>query len=589
VLLDDSKSKARADAGLFFSNPERILLARAPRDVPSLLEEIQRAQGRGKFLAGWIAYEAGLAFHPTLAYRAPGLSREPLAWIGVFPPPRVLSSRDLENLMAAASPGGRSLALSPSENRRAFARAFRTIRDYIAAGDVYQVNHTFRLAGLVRGSVLRLYADLRRSQPVPYGAYIDTGSWKVISLSPELFLQRRRDEIVSKPMKGTAPAGRTWAELLENRSALARDGKNRAENLMITDLVRNDISRVARPGSVGVRRPFHVEKFGRVLQMTSEIRGTLKAGTGFPDIFRALFPCGSITGAPKVRAMEIIAETESAPRGVYTGALGFFAPGGDFTLNIPIRTLVLDRGGHGHFGTGSGIVADSAERDEYEECLLKSRFLSETPRPFALIETLLWRRGGGFAYLDLHMARLSASARFFDFALDENAARAALAAAVRGAKGFPRLRVRVTCDRAGRIVIERKPYRPPRVPVRVAFAKIRVDSTDPFLFHKTTRRDSFERALCGAARKRPGIYDCLLLNERKEVTEGTFNNVFVPHGRGLLATPPVPCGLLPGVLRRHLVETGEAVERPLSRQDIQRAKGLFLGNSVSGLMAARLV
>ncbi|HXV74496.1 MAG TPA: aminodeoxychorismate synthase component I, partial [Sphingomonadales bacterium] len=399
VLLEDSKSQSRANAGLLFAYPERILEAASLGDIPPLLAEIEKLQVGGKYLAGWLAYEAGFAFHPTLARQRAPLPREPLAWIGVFGPPQGLTTAELDRLFAGLDPHGQHVDFKCGESRRVFAKKFKKIQAHIAAGDIYQVNHTFRLEGRLGGSPFRLYGNLRCSQPVPYGAFIDTGAWRVLSFSPELFLMRRGNLLVSKPMKGTAPCGRTWDELQANGAALAADPKNRAENLMITDLIRNDISRVAEPGSVRVRRPFHVERFGRVLQMTSEVRGKLKKSIGFARVFEALFPCGSVTGAPKVRAMEIIAGTESAPRGVYTGALGFWAPGGNFTLNIPIRTLVLDREGRGRFGTGSGIVADSTLPGEYEECLLKARFLSETRQPFALIETLLWRGEHGFEFL----------------------------------------------------------------------------------------------------------------------------------------------------------------------------------------------
>jgi para-aminobenzoate synthetase / 4-amino-4-deoxychorismate lyase len=588
VLLDDSRTPNRADAGLLFSQPARILVARTLQEVPPLLEAIERLQGQGNYLAGWLAYEAGLVFHPTLMRGEMRLSREPLAWFGVFGPPRVLSSGTLDALFAAVPPHARALSLAPCEKEAAFARSFLAIQDHIAAGNVYQINHTFRLAGPFRGSVLRLYGDLRRAQPVCYGALINTGEWRVLSLSPELFVKREGTRIESRPMKGTAPAGRTWLELEKNRAALAGDEKNRAENLMITDLIRNDLARVARPGSVKVRRPFRVEKFGRVLQMTSEVHGTLKAGIRFRDIWRALFPCGSITGAPKTRAMEIISRTEASPRGVYTGALGFLAPGGDFTFNIPIRTLVLGADGQAHFGTGSGIVADSSERGEYEECLFKTRFLSDRPRPFALIETLLWREGGGFELLELHLERLSESARYFNFAFDERAARDALTALARTAKRIGALRVRLTCERDGNLCVEQKPYRAPQAPVGVAFSSFSPTPDDPFLFHKTTRREAYEQSLKKLARRRR-LYDCLFLNEQQQVTEGSFNNVFVAIGRGPLATPPLGCGLLPGVLRRHLLESGQAEERVLHRKDIEHAEAFYLGNAVTGLIPAQVV
>lgn len=588
VLLEDNASPAKRKTALVFTKPQRVLETRSLRSIPSLVLEMESLQAQGKHLAGWLAYEAGYAFHPTLVTRCRRISKEPLAWIGVFDAPHSLSRAELETALTSTNAGDHALHLKPDESRQTFGRVFRTIKNHIARGDVYQINHTFRLTGRCTDSPLHWYGALRQAQPVPYGAYINTGRWCVLSFSPELFLKRRGHRLISRPMKGTAPCGNTLEEMETNSHALSSDIKNRAENLMITDLLRNDIARVARAGSVKVSRPFHVEKFGRVLQMTTDVEGRLKRAVGFADIFKALFPSGSITGAPKARAMEIIAHTELSARGIYTGALGHWSPGGDFTLSIPIRTLTLAADGRATFGVGSGIVADSTHKNEYEECLLKTQFLSERPRSFALIETLLWSRRGGFVFLNEHLERMSSSARFFGFVFDRSKAQAALQRALRRTLPTQHRRIRLLCDRHGRFAIDQSPFTPPQGEKQVVFARSKVSSQDLFLHHKTTERGAYEKAWrsIDSGTKKP--YDILLLNERGEVTEGTYNNVFVTLPSGKLATPPLQCGLLSGVLRRHLLESGKAVERVVRKQDLAQAKRFYIGNSLTGLVTSKL-
>lgn len=588
VLLEDNTPNKKRRSALVFTQPERILEARSLRSIPFLLREIENLQAQGKHLAGWLAYEAGYAYHPTLAGRRRRMPREPLAWIGVFGAPKILTTVELETLLASARFRARAPNLKPDESQQTFGRVFRAIKSHIARGDVYQINHTFRLKGRFAGSPLHLYGALRQAQPVPYSAYINTGRWCVLSFSPELFLKRRGRQLLSRPMKGTAPCGNTLEETHNNSRALSRDIKNRAENLMITDLLRNDMARVARTGSVRVRRPFHVEKFGRVLQMTTDVEGQLNKTVKFADVFKALFPSGSITGAPKVCAMEIIAQTELSARGVYCGALGHWRPGRDFTLSIPIRTLTLAAGGRASFGVGSGIVADSTCANEYEECLLKTRFLSERPRSFSLIETLLWQRNGGFIFLKEHLERMSASACYFGFVFNRSKAKTALQRALRNTSQTHHQRVRLLCNERGELTVERTSFVPPQGEQKIVFARSGVSSKDIFLRHKTTERHAYEKAWrsTGANVKKP--YDVLLFNEHGEVTEGTYNNVFVPLPSGKLATPPLECGLLSGVLRRHLLESGKAIERVLRKRAIVQARRFYVGNSLTGLVPCKL-
>ena len=308
VLLEDSQATSKHKAGLFFTNPVEIIQCSALNKVHKTLQNIEERQKEGFFLAGWISYEVGTAFHPSLKTSNQKTSEEPLIWMGVFNKPQHLSSQQLSALfkdLRQKKPGAGFMASPKSqESRPEFNQAFKSILDFIKAGDVYQVNHTFRLALKTYGPFSALYANLRNSQPAPYSALINTGDWWILSFSPELFISKQGQTLISRPMKGTAKPGINEVENKKRMKALGRDEKNRAENLMITDLIRNDFSRITKPGSVKVPKLFEVERFKTVLQMSSEVVGTLKKKTTFLEIFTALFPCGSITGAPKALEVE---------------------------------------------------------------------------------------------------------------------------------------------------------------------------------------------------------------------------------------------------------------------------------------------
>lgn len=466
-------------------------------------------------------------------------------------------------------------------DRDAYSRKLERVLDYLRAGDCYQVNLTdaFELTG--SGDLLALYLRLRRAQPTSYGAYLDFERVQAASFSPELHF-RVKDGIVStRPMKGTAGRGRTLEEDLERRAALAMDEKNRAENVMIVDLLRNDLGRVCRFGTVEVPRLFEVQPFGKVLQMTSTVRGELNGKPGLTELFGALFPSGSVTGAPKLRAMEIIRELERRPRGIYTGAIGFATPGGDMVFSVAIRTVVA-AAGPAVLGAGSGIVIDSVAEEEYRECLLKASFLDESGEPFRLLETMRLE-AGVVRWEGQHLDRLESSARYFGFPFDRPHTRSLLAArASELAGGVHRLRLSLRHD--GGLELSSRPLEPAAEPLRVGLADERVDSGDPFLFHKTSRRERQDRALARAGEL--GLTEVLFLNERGELTEGAISNLFVQKG-GRLLTPPTGCGLLPGVgramvLSRH-ANAGEAVLYP---EDLRAAEAVYLCSSLRGLRKA---
>lgn len=560
---------------LAFGAAREILCARQLSEVRGVLSSAEARSRAGAWVAGFVSYEAAPAFDPALRVR-PGGSL-PLAWFGVFDAP----------LLGVPEPATAETTQSgpwqPSIGKERFIADIAAIRTAIFEGEVYQVNHSLRLAGNFRGDAYAWFCRLRTAQPNGYAAYLDIGGQRILSISPELFFRREGDRLTARPMKGTAPRGR-WPEEDAGRADwLAASDKNRAENLMIVDLLRNDLSRVATPHSVQVPALFSVERYPTLLQMTSTVTAQARPGTGLDDLFAALFPCGSITGAPKAKAMEIIAGLETEPRGVYCGAIGLLRPGGDAIFNVAIRSLVIDTvEGKAVCGLGSGVTWDSSAADEYDEVFLKSRFLAAEIGNFSLLETLRLEHGR-YARLDFHFARLAASARYFDFAFDEADCRARLEAlaAITGEVGA---RVRLCLDSGGNLVLEGSPLpAPSRRAERFGIASSPVDSASVWLYHKTTQRGIYDRA----AAARPDIFDVLLWNERRELTEFTRGNLVLEVG-GRRLTPRLDCGLLGGCRRREMLEAGEIAEAVLGFEHLAQAKRAWFINSLRGAVELAL-
>ncbi|MFN3230518.1 MAG: aminodeoxychorismate synthase component I, partial [Alphaproteobacteria bacterium] len=490
VLLENSRDSD--GVGYLFEDPEAIVCAERPQEVDGALAEIQAGVDRGLYAAGWIGYEVGLWLEPKLRQLMPADRAGPLIWMGLFAGRTRMGRPALEGFWRDRVMG-RGFVFSPPEmttERSAYLQAVGKVKDYLAAGDIYQANLTMEAEGTVSGDPMALHAALRKAQPVAFGAFVSTGDRCISSHSPELFVSMAGNEAVVKPMKGTAPRGRWAEEDQEARSALSADAKSQAENLMIVDLERNDLSRLSRPGTVKTEVLFEVEALPTALQMTSKVTGVLEGKVGLDRLLRAIFPCGSVTGAPKVRAMEIIAELEARPRGVYTGAIGQITPDGGATFNVPIRTLEIDGQGHYRFGVGSGIVSDSDAEAEYEECLLKSAFLSAPATRPCLIETMRYEPGLGFPLLDGHLDRLMASATYFGYPLTAEGVRRAIQDHVQDLKTPSR--VRLLAAPSGNLSVSSEPIMPAGdgVPT-VAWASRAVSSSDPYLFHKTTRRDAY--------------------------------------------------------------------------------------------------
>jgi len=614
ALLDDASPAPNPDCqrqprSRLYRDHAGTLACHTIDEWPLLLARLQDALARGLYAVPVLTYELGEGLLGIAGYPANPPADGPLAQVLLFARYDALDAEGVaawlerraaeDTALRGSAPAGIA-AVRPNVDEAAFTQAIDTIHAYIEAGDTYQVNYTYRLRFDAFGSVFALYARLRARQPVPYGALIGLPDGRaLLSLSPELFVRHDDGRLLARPMKGTAPAGADEASTAARAAALADDVKNRAENLMIVDLLRNDLGRIARTGSVGVPALFEVRPYGRVLQMTSTIQAQLRPDVRLPAIFEALYPCGSITGAPKRRTMEIIHELEPAARGVYTGALGWIdppAPGsgaevGDFCLSVPIRTLVLqpEHGGvrRGELGVGAGIVHDSEAAAEYAECRLKAGFLTGLPNTFELFETVYATHADGCRHLERHLARLQASSDYFGYPFSAELARAgAHAASAMLPPGVPH-RLRLALQPDGEIVVQTGPLAALAEPVRLLLADEAVQSADLFLRHKTSIRSRYDAAWRAA--EQAGAFDTLFFNERGELTEGGRSNVFVRIGERWY-TPPLSSGVLPGVMRGVLLEdpAWNAIEVPIARATLLRAQEIVVCNALRGPLRAVL-
>lgn len=582
VLLVDALKTGRAQ---LFTAPRHVLACHSLQEAPAFLAELEAARKGGAYLAGFFAYEFGFAFEPKLA-ASHQHTGEILAWFGLYDAPQELTLAEVSALLAQASGGaGASVSgLIYDMDRARYAEAFAAVQHHLAVGDIYQANLTMRARFAHDGPVEAQFARLLQRQPVPHAAFIKLEDRAIVSLSPELFLERKGEMLRTRPMKGTAPRGRDTAEDAAIAARLASDPKQRAENVMIADLMRNDLSRVTQAGSVAVHDVFAVERYRSLHQMVTGVSGRLLPGMELPAIIEGLFPCGSITGAPKLSAMQIIRAQETGPRGVYTGSIGAIAPSGDFSFNVAIRTLVLKEDGTGEAGIGSGVVFDSGAAPEYDECLLKLRFLTAPDESFELIETLGWTPGDGYLLLTRHLERLTDSAHYFGFACDAGVIAAQLAELAGRFKGPQRVRLLLAAD--GQVTLTHADFVPtaPGEVWPVTLSAMRTSAEDRFLFHKTTRRALYDESLKAAVAA--GFREILFENEDGFLTEGSFTNLFIArHGR--LLTPALRHGVLPGTLRAALLEKGLAAEADLTRADLFTGAPLYVGNSLRGLVRIR--
>ncbi|MFN3747614.1 MAG: aminodeoxychorismate synthase component I [Sphingorhabdus sp.] len=580
VLLDDARSSDASPARLYKS-PIKTVAARNARELELLLEEVRSAQQSGMHVAGFLAYEAGFALEPRLVGKL--AERElpaGLAWFGFFEGYEEIAAERVADFLPA--PEGNWLGpVRPGIGRDEYAKAFDAVEEYISAGDIYQANLTFRAAVKYAGAPLAFYAALRLRAAAGYGGIIWTGNDWFLSFSPELFFALRDRRVTAKPMKGTAVRAADPLADAAFATELKADPKQRAENLMIVDLLRNDLSRVAKAASVDVPQLFAVESYPTVHQMTSTVTAELEPGSDAIDLLRAIYPCGSITGAPKIRAMEIIDEVETSPRGIYCGSIGRIDANGDAAFNVAIRTFHLNETTkQASLGLGSGVVADSEFATEWAECLAKGEFARVQRRDFDLIETMRFEPAAGILRLELHLERMKASAQALAFEFDRHEARNRLHAAAFHLDHDAK--IRLLASRSGVLSVEIGAIPASGKTVwNVALLPLPVNSGDFRLRHKTTDRGFYDEA-----RLATGADEVVFVDAQGYLTEGSFTCLFVERDDRLL-TPPLARGLLPSVLRRELLESGRAIEADLTEADLEQ--GFMLGNSLRGLMPATRV
>jgi para-aminobenzoate synthetase/4-amino-4-deoxychorismate lyase len=619
VLLQTARFDAANQTSHLFLDPVEVLTANTPEDLPCLFAQLDAALEKDHQAAGYLSYEAGYHFEPAIN-RTPHPTDEPVAWFGIYTEPFAFDhttgrfTPDLPRSSlpqtAPAQPFATEINLEIDE--APYHQRILQIKELITAGDTYQVNFTDRVTLRTPLAPAEAFATLIRQQPVSYAASLNLGDRHILSLSPELFFTLEGDQITTRPMKGTMPRGLDLAEDALAAVALQNDEKNRSEHVMIVDLLRNDLGRLCTPGTVEARDLFTIERYETLLQMTSTVTGTLRPNLSFYEIFRALFPSGSITGAPKIRTMQIIHDLESAPRGLYTGAIGHLkgsvlreasntarsaarpASGRTYeprtaTFNVAIRTLIL-KNNEATMGVGGGIVADSDPADEYRECLLKAAFLTRTPHDFQLLETILWKpydpTDNGLYLLPLHLDRLEASAAYFNFPCDRTAIATHLTTLTQTLPNTTH-RLRLLLNSTGEITTTATPFNPKPPTGLISIAAECTNSADVFLRHKTTRRTVYDQHYTQALSE--GFDEVLFTNERDELTEGAISNLFLRFG-DLLVTPPLTSGVLPGIYRRHLLETyPQTQEKVLTLEDLQIADAIYTCNSVRGLSEVQLV
>jgi para-aminobenzoate synthetase / 4-amino-4-deoxychorismate lyase len=569
----------RSGTALRCPAPDRILVAEHPGEVVGVLAEVERATDAGRWAFGYVAYEAAAGLDRHLPVHAATPLGMPLAWFGICDEPIPVPPIDAAAMAPTGRPAPGGAQWEPTWTASGHAAQVERIRERIAAGDAFQCNLTVRMAGRVAGDPLDLYRDLALGQRGAHNAYLDLGRFVVASASPELFFERRGDEVLLRPMKGTARRGRDRDEDVRLAAELRASTKERAENVMIVDLMRNDIGRVAEVGSVDVPALCTVERYETVLQLTSDVTARLRPGTGLVDLFRALFPCGSVTGAPKASSMGIIRALEPEPRGVYCGAIGLVGPPDApvaARFNVAIRTVVADRAtGEAVYGTGGGITWSSAAAAEHDEVLVKAAVLRARPRQFELMETMRFEPDRGLRNADRHLRRLADSAEHLGFRLDLGAARDALAARLAG-ESAARVRVRLRRDGTLTVDVDALPVTTAG-PVLLGLDDEPIDPGESWLYHKTSMRKPYDRR----RERRPDVDDVIMVNRNGELTEATRATLALLDG-GQWWTPPVESGCLPGVERARLIALGVLREKALRRDDLDRAQGLAVVSSLRG-------
>ena len=558
---------SKANIWMEMINLAQTYCASDKKDVPEILDIVENSAKQGLYVAGFVSYEAASSFDQCLKHQE--LHDTPLAWFAEFRAIRPFELSEYDD----------AIDLYPVTKDENFISSVMRIRDFLESGEVYQVNLTQKLHGDPGNSATNIFSKLVRTQPSPYAMLLESDDFSVCSASPELFFSKRGRMIEMRPMKGTRERGRFNEEDKKNKEDLKSSEKDRAENLMILDMVRNDLGKICLPGSLSTPKLFELHSFPTVWQQTSSVVG--ETDCSLSQIFASVFPCASVTGAPKARAMEIIADLEPYPRGVYTGATGFLKPEGETLFNVSIRTIYIDKvKSSATYGIGSGIVWDSDPEAELAESFAKAKILNFPSLSFELFETMKYTPREGIYLVEEHFDRIKSSALRFNYRFDENEAMALLEAI----DNDDPLKVRLVVNKRGVPRLESSPLNISRKEVQLKIAKHPIDSDNLFLFHKTTNREVYDRA-------KKEVRDCddvLLFNERGQITETTTANIFLEK-KGSLLTPPIECGLLPGTLRASLLKKKEVIEKILTLDDLSIADNIFVGNSVRGLQRARVI
>ena len=590
IFLETNKFDKENQQSYLFTHPLSIIACYEIEEIEETFARMEEALKGGFYLAGFISYETGFAFEKV--FKPKKRYTFPLIWFGVFKKPRTGRSLTRRGGSAPNKYTFDNLRLNISQ--KDYLDSIRKIKKLIERGETYQVNYTLKYKFNFSGSPYALYATLKNNQSVSYSAFIKGQNFTLLSFSPELFFRKNGQEIKVKPMKGTIERGRILEKDNKNAQDLKDDPKSQAENIMIVDLLRNDLGKISETGSVKVDKLFEIEKYETLFQMTSTIKGKVDRDIKLYELFKALFPSGSVTGAPKIRTMQLIDELEKEERKIYTGSIGFITPEKDAVFNVAIRTVLLENGkaprqarGKGEMGIGSGIVYDSNPEKEFEECKLKANFLTQPTPEFQLIETLLWTPKKGYFLLEEHLRRLRKSAEYFDFLCDQEHLREKLNKEKVKFKPNANHRIRLLLFKDGRIKITSSKLEKNLNQNYIAFSNQKISSRNIFLYHKTTNRKLYNEEY--QKYQKLGYFDVIFQNEKGEITEGAISNIFIKKN-GIYYTPPVECGLLDGVYRRYFMSrNGKKVrEKILYKEDLLAADEIYLTNAVRGMVKVNL-
>lgn len=599
VFLWNGKTDRENYRTFIFINSCGIISTYRHDDIKRCFLRVEDALSHGFYLAGYLSYEAASGFEDALPKKhRPNL---PLLWLGVYKEPLIYEHKKniwthhagiefIKNNQTECSKTGRPYIknIKATKTKKSYLSDIDKIKDYIRKGETYQVNYTFKYKFSFSGCPYRMFFDLNRKQSTPYAAFISFDNKKILSLSPELFFRKKANTLKVKPMKGTIGRGKNILDDLEKQKQLENSLKDKAENVMIVDMLRNDLGRISKTGAVRTIRLFETERYQTLYQMTSTIKAKLKNKTSWYDIFKSVFPSGSVTGAPKIRTMQIIERIEKYPRNIYTGSIGYISPKKEAAFNVAIRTVVLDESKkQGELGIGSGITISSDSRCELEECKLKSNFFIQKHTDFQLIEALLWRNGK-FFLLDMHLGRLKDSADYFDYKYSREHILQSLTRCSNRFDKYKSYKVRLLLNKYGEVKVTSELLKNQTDDFKkITFSKKVVNSSNIFLYHKTTNRKFYDDEYLKYKKK--GFVDVIFLNEKKEVTEGAISNIIVKNGK-YHYTSPISSGLLNGVYRQHLLDTQilSLKEKVLDKQDITTAEKLYICNSVRGLIEVNI-